>query len=264
MLNRIEVCTVAVVAAILLAIIVPAVFVARENARETQCVGQMHNLCIGLLGYQSVHDSFPYGAIGNSQWPVERRWSWYPELLPWIQQAASPPIDYLTDSRDSRNWPLVYPVEKGEHRFNVRLQAPTGVTCPNGYSDAGEHGQVYAGYVGVAGIGPASATSVSNNTNAGIWGFERSTSNSQIRGKRNATLLLIEAESDRDVWLFAGHPTVRWLTSAHEPQIGAGRSFGNFHRNVAIAGMADGRVRRLSVDIEPKLFAELACISPVP
>ena len=213
---------------------------------------------MGLSNYSDTHETYPFGAIGNQQLTAEHRWSWYPQLAPYLAQQAAPPIDYLTDSRDSRNWPLTFTVAKSEP-FTVTLQAPVNTACPNGKLEVGEHAQVYASYVGITGIGPDSATSLIASRTTGIWGYDRCTSAAKIPNGLSNTILLSETASDRDVWLFGGRPTARWVSESERP-IGANGTFGGFHSGIAITGMADGSVVSLSEKIDPLQFARLATI----
>lgn len=264
MQKRTEVGIVIAILLILAALIVLGVQRARESARRIECMNNMRNLCLGLLSYHTGNQTFPYGTIGNPQLPPGQRWSWLPQLAPHLSQAAAPPIDYLTDSRDSNNWPLIFPVQKSDHKFGVALHPPMSSICPNGSGDMGEHQQAYATYVGLTGIGPDSALSQpqagpSGELGLGIWGYERCTSQSQIRNKLDQTILLIETAKDRDVWLFGGTATLRWVSPAGR-QIGSGRAFGGFHPGVAVTGMADNSVRQLSEAIDSRVFERLATI----
>jgi len=265
MQRRIQVLVVASCLAILITLLVGFIQYGRASARRIECVNNMRQLCGGVLSYQFANNSFPLGAIGNPQFPPERRWSWYVHMAPYLAQAASPPIDYLADSRDSKNWPLTFPVSKGIETFAVRLHHPNYAVCPSGLSEEGEHQQVLATYVGMTGIGPESATARSAvgplRDTLGIWGYDRAIRRSQISDDRlDKTILLIETVSDRDVWLLGGRGTVRWQ-SEDKQQIGAGRNFGGLHYGVAVTGMADASVLQLSNNIDPLVFSRLATLS---
>ncbi len=145
------------------------------------------------------------------------------------------------------------------HCDAISLHAPGGITCPSGDSRFGEHEQIYAGYVGVTGIGAPSPVASSDHPEAGIWGYDRRTSTSEITAGLANTLLLIEAELDRDVWLLGGRPTTRWVSDDAQ-QIGVGKNFGGFHEECGIAGMADGRAVKLSNSIDRTILARMVQI----
>ncbi len=258
MRRRIEVLVVISAATVLAAFGMRAVSRARESARQSSCMNNMRQLCMGLVNYHEAYSAFPSGTVGNPARAPENRWSFYPNLMPWLEQAASPPIDYMSDSRDSRNWLLEYEVSKQE-TFTISLHAPGGITCPSGDSRFGEHEQIYAGYVGVTGIGAPSPVASSDHPEAGIWGYDRRTSTSEITAGLANTLLLIEAELDRDVWLLGGRPTTRWVSDDAQ-QIGVGKNFGGFHEECGIAGMADGRAVKLSNSIDRTILARMVQI----
>jgi len=259
-MKRIDVMVGTGVIAILLAIGVSWIYRVRENARELQCMNRMRNLSMGLLNYQYENSSFPTGTVGSSQQTPEHRWSCYPGLWPQLAQHAAPPIDYETDSRDSKNWPLEYESSKGEYRTTVPLRAPDAINCPNAAPDVGEYNQAFASYVGITGVGERSPMVDKDDESAGVLGYERRTSLSDIESKQDNTLLAIETTIDRDVWLFGGRPTLRWVTD-EEDQLGEGRAFGGLHSGLTVVGMVDGTVRKLSNKIDRQIFVGMAQIN---
>lgn len=261
MRKRFEVILALMVIVVLIALILPAIQQAQESARRTQCMNNMRQLALGLANYHDAFSTFPVGTVGSADRQPDHRWSFYPNLTPFLAQAAEPPINYLTDSRDSTNWPLIFEVRKQE-TLTVSLSAPPCITCPIGASDHGEHEQKFAGYVGVTGIGPLSAIASQQSPQAGVWGYDRCTSISDISDSLEDTILLIEAASNRDVWLFGGHPTTRWA-SADTKNLGKDRTFGGFHSGITMCAMVSGSVRNVSDDIEPALFIQMSRISEV-
>lgn len=262
MRRRIEVGIVVIAVIIVLGITLPSVQQAREAARRSTCKNNLKQLSLGLINYTDVYTAFPQAAIGDPHLTPEHRWSWYPEFTPWLAQMAAPPIDYTTDSRDSRNWPLTFEVEKHE-KFTVQLRPPLTVTCPNGELDVGEHHQLLAGYVGMTGIGPQSATAKQPDSAAGIWGYDRRTSPRQVTKGLGKTILILEAATDREVWLWGGRATARWVPT-DGPAIGRTGAFGGFHAGIVMTAFADGSVVALSEDIAPDQFAKMAVLGKWP
>lgn len=246
--------------ALLLAIIIPAIQFGRESARQSHCVNSMRQLCLALENYHTSFSALPAGTVGSPSRPPEHRWSYYPNLTPYLSQAAEPPINYIADSRDSKNWPLAYEVTKHE-TFTVSLRPPLNIICPNGESDFGEHSQVFASYVGVTGVGSQSPEVDAEHEQAGVWGYNRRLNTSKIEAKLDNTLLFIETAFERDVWLFGGWPTIRWISANEEHQIGVGKTFGGFHPDFAVSGMVDTSVKKLSTDIDRRVFVRMAQIN---
>ncbi len=258
MRRRIEVVIVIVSLFLLATLIAPALQQLREAARRSQCKNNVKQLCLGLTNYNATFNTFPYATIGNPNLSPEHRWSWYPQLAPQMAQMGAPPIDYSTDSRNSTHWPLTFTAMKHEV-FTVNLRAPPGIVCPAGETDKGEHDQAYASYVGITGVGPNSAMVPTSDRSAGIWGYDRCTLLSEITGGLSQTILVMETASDRDVWLFGGRPTARWMSTS-APQIGPGKTFGGCHFGIAFTGLADGSVVALSTDTDAQMLARLATI----
>ncbi|MCA9070692.1 MAG: DUF1559 domain-containing protein [Planctomycetaceae bacterium] len=248
--------------AITLAIIVPGIYRARENARTLQCMNCMKNLSFSLVNYHYEYSStFPTGTVGSSKRTPEHRWSYYPQLIPQFLPCTPPPIDYETDSRDSRNWPLEYEIwYDPADKITIPLRAPEVIICPNATPLEGEHNQAFASYVGITGVGEQSPLVDGDDESAGVFGYDRCTSLADIKSKQDNTILAIETTVDRDVWLFGGRPTLRWVTEG-ENQLGEGKPFGGLHSGVTVVGMVDGTVTRLSNTIDPRIFVDMARIN---
>ena len=69
---------------LLVALLLPAVFRAREAARLAACLNNMRQLGIALHNYHEVHSAFPIGVRSQRGFGP----SWFVGILPYIDQAA--------------------------------------------------------------------------------------------------------------------------------------------------------------------------------
>jgi prepilin-type N-terminal cleavage/methylation domain-containing protein len=91
----IELLVVIAIIAILIALLLPAVQQAREAARRTQCVNNLHQIGLAMHNYENAFRTFPPGYVaGNPPYPPfvqnshERGcWTWGTMILPYIDQA---------------------------------------------------------------------------------------------------------------------------------------------------------------------------------
>src|SRR5687768_10926303 len=75
----VELLVVIAIITILAALLLPAVQMAREAARRTQCVGNLKQLGLGAIQYQETFQCFPFG------WS-DRGAGWSTMILPQVEQ----------------------------------------------------------------------------------------------------------------------------------------------------------------------------------
>jgi prepilin-type N-terminal cleavage/methylation domain-containing protein/prepilin-type processing-associated H-X9-DG protein len=82
--SLVELLVVVGIIGLLLALLLPALQVARENGRRAQCLSNLRQLGIGLHSYHGTYQAFPPGCVE----PKGRRLAWSVFLLPFIEQSA--------------------------------------------------------------------------------------------------------------------------------------------------------------------------------
>lgn len=83
----VELLVVIAIIGILIALLLPAVQMAREAARRTHCSNNMKQIGIGLHSYHAVHKCFPAYNFLYTNWPeYEYHCGWVTNLLPFLDQ----------------------------------------------------------------------------------------------------------------------------------------------------------------------------------
>jgi prepilin-type N-terminal cleavage/methylation domain-containing protein/prepilin-type processing-associated H-X9-DG protein len=88
----IELVAVILIIAVLIALLLPAVQSAREDARRIQCVNNLTQIGIALESYEATYQVLPPGSI-NARGPIieslsEYQYSWITQILPYFDQKA--------------------------------------------------------------------------------------------------------------------------------------------------------------------------------
>lgn len=87
----IELLVVIAIVGVLIALLVPAVQMAREAARRVQCSSNLKQIGVAMHNYHEAHQCFPPGNVSTQprQYPhPEHRTNWAISLLPYVDQDA--------------------------------------------------------------------------------------------------------------------------------------------------------------------------------
>lgn len=128
-LTMLELLIVVAVIGILVAMLLPAVQAARENARRHSCANNLAQLMTAVQHYESVHRVYPPGTINNTG-PIDNRAigyhvGWLVQILPYIeQQNAYERVDFTKGVYDP-----AHAVVRG-HTFDS-LTCPSSWVSPN-------------------------------------------------------------------------------------------------------------------------------------
>jgi type II secretory pathway pseudopilin PulG len=252
--------------AVLAALIIPAVFAARQAARRSECADNLRRLSGGVINYSTATRRFPMGTSGSRDLLPEERFSWYLPLWPYLQ--GKPPtllvdqnqpwdaeVNRLPKLRQVYGW--AEPTEGTEDRPLEHLRM---FSCPSVSPEQKVLGIQVTQYIGMAGIGADSPTFDSHQPGAGIWGYDRQIKADDIEDGISSTILLFETNRDTGPWIAGGPPTVRGLDLDGVPHFGVGGQFGGIHTTCPVA-MADGSVRELNNETDIDVFSAMTTIA---
>ena len=96
----VELLVVVAIIGVLIALLLPAVQMARESGRQIQCRNNLHQIALAMHSYQSTVGAFPPSFCTNPKNPLDRGggWSVQARLLPYLEQGAIfAQIDFRAD-----------------------------------------------------------------------------------------------------------------------------------------------------------------------
>ncbi|MBN1854818.1 MAG: DUF1559 domain-containing protein [Pirellulales bacterium] len=127
----VELLVVIAIIGILVGLLLPAVQVAREAARRTQCIHNLKQLGLAVHNYHGVYQTFPPGYICTGGGPG---WGWGAMALPFMEERAL--HDQLQVSRGNLDAILTAPPSN----MGELMQTPIAMfLCPSDVSQEGNH-----------------------------------------------------------------------------------------------------------------------------
>lgn len=133
----VELLVVIAIIATLIGLLLPAVQSAREAARRTQCMGNMRQIGLAVLGYESARRSFPAGSTTDTPALYGPYYStWTVDILPFIEQAQL--YELWKGKTNTANPLLPVPICGGDLKQSFQTTAirETSVpiyTCPSDF-----------------------------------------------------------------------------------------------------------------------------------
>jgi prepilin-type N-terminal cleavage/methylation domain-containing protein/prepilin-type processing-associated H-X9-DG protein len=184
--------------AILVALLLPAVQMAREAARRTSCASQMRQVGLALANYESGKGRFPagYTSLGSPR----QYTSWITSLLPFLEQQSV--YDQMISDYAATPNPFSNP---GSHRgFGHTLPI---LLCPSSVTG---HEAAYGleGYPAVAFTTYLGVNGQDFTTRDGIFYLDSKTRTAEIRDGLSNTILIGERPPSTDQWFgwwYAGY-----------------------------------------------------------
>ena len=125
----VELLVVIAIIGILIGMLLPAVQQVREAARRISCGNNMRQMTLGLMSYESAHQHFPSGVIGNGLGPAFPGLNWGSLILPFLEQNTL--HDILSEQSNNFSNPNWADPVNGDSAINV---LPVFL-CPSDDSD---------------------------------------------------------------------------------------------------------------------------------
>ena len=288
----IELLVVIAIVAVLIALLLPAIQLARESARKTQCRGNLKQLGLALLNYHQTHNVLPPSYINGGEYHSQtylssnsiRNTTGYLLILPYIDQAPlAAKIDWnqATGTADWRglggggSQSALDDVEIGLLRCpsDARYDEPHNRTTPNMYAIENAT-RVSYGFVHrdseYAVVMTYLADRANNKTAFGKNGAARIR---DIHDPHTATILLIETPFQKASSAFGPflqayvhtHPILPIQYGINYDYLGQGVPYawgaGSRHDGGAHALFVDGSVKFLNENIDRSILTTVCTIS---
>lgn len=262
----IELLVVIAIIAILIALLLPAVQQAREAARRTQCKNNLMQFGIALHNYDMAFEMLPPGCV-NLTGPIRNleegyHMGWIPQILPMLEQASL----FSTLNFDEGAY--------GASNAGIRGTQIASLQCPTDGGPVPSASNYAACFAG-------EDVAIDSN-NSGLMFLNSSISYAQIRDGASNTVLLGEKKKVSGIpelgWLSGTMATLRntgvpinagWDVGGTgngmsgprnplpAPSDTATSGFSSYHTGGSQFLLADGSVRFLSENIDPKVYAFL-------
>ncbi|CAK9002161.1 DUF1559 domain-containing protein [Durusdinium trenchii] len=219
--------------------------------------GDLKNQQTIIKGLKTAADAdkqWPLGAAGAVQLRAETRLSWIASTLPFMEggeafEEMHRQLNFFRSWNDPANLEVT---RRPLALFtNPRLgpsKTPAGFPTTN--------------YVGVAGLGGDAASLDPADPRAGVFNNRYRVALEDIKDGGSQTIAVLGVTDRLGPWASGGDATVRPLTI--QPYIDGPDHFGSGMQGGMFAGMADGSVRFIADDIDPRVLEQLVTINSGP
>ena len=188
---------------------------------------------------------FPSGTVGSNALPVAHRWSWLAQMAAERDNPAGTRIDWGQRWSDPAT-------DRFVRRPIPRFQNPQSETFTSDDKFPATH------FVGVAGVGADAPTLPVAHPRAGIFGQDRQTKLTDIQDGVSNTMLLAGVENHLGSWA-DGVSSYRAFT--REPYLHGPDGFGTGQPKSMFVLMADGSVREVSAETDPRIVRRMAAMN---
>ncbi|MES2791414.1 MAG: hypothetical protein V4719_17485 [Planctomycetota bacterium] len=207
--------------------------------------GRLEELGKLVLDQARLDGHFPAGAVPAPSLVPSLRWSWLAQLAARHDNPNATQILWNERWNDPAQDHFV-------RRSIARFQNPLVNTKVSEDKYPASH------FVGVAGVGTDAATLPADHPRAGIFGQDRQTKLEQIGDGTSHTMLLAGVEEHLGSWA-AGTTSYRPFT--REPYLHGPDGFGTGQHDSMLVLMADGSVRELPKQTDPRIVRRMAAMN---
>lgn len=191
----------------------------------------------------------------NTIEPSVAQFSWMTDLLPFLgHQKVYDRFDFKESLGSKSN------IQVGGTVIPEFLNPLDDRQRWNGYPF---HGIALSHFVGISGVEDArnvvAAKLPRTDPRAGVFGYEEVAREADITDGKSQTMMVAGAGELANPWVFGGGATIR---GAREPVFDKTSGFGskNISGGGTIAVMADGSVRQVSANVDPRVFKAMCTI----
>lgn len=199
-----------------------------------------------LIAYREHHGHFPAGTESAPRLAPPERLSWMALLASESGAQPAPPIVRERAWQDRLNDAFV---RRRLHEFqNLAVPQLTGA---DGYPAS--H------FAGISGVGPDAQRLPLPHPRAGIFGDSRQTRLKDITDGTSQTMMVAGVHNQLGSWAAGGTPTMRSLT--RQPYVNGPDGLGTGQPASMFVLMADGSVRSIAADMDPRLLRRMAAMA---
>lgn len=263
----VELLTVIAIVSILMALLLPAVQIARESARRIQCSNNLRQLGLAMHMFHDGNSQFPDGNVPN------RLWTFQSKLLPYIEQRALferieytyPDYCFFVDrSATIGSFPGKDPRATSVPTFSCPSDPNSGRICETYQRTHGRHAvNSYLGVMGTSAYQPDGILYSGSDTR--FADIDDGISNTLMMGERGLPASLELG------WLMCAGGEMPDYTGnqdnllSTQSALEAGsddgthnQHFWSHHNGVVLFSVADGSVQTLSLNMDHHLFKSLS------
>ena len=234
------------VAAVGVALLLPAVQQARQAARRTQSKNNLKQLGLALHNYHDVFRHLPIGTHPNTDLKPEKRLSWIYDVLPFIEQSF-----LFEQIKADEAW-------DSDHNKEFARPVIEALINPASQPEPVEGDFGVTNYVGICGVGKDAATLPLGDKRVGAFGYDRKISFRDVTDGLSNTVGISEASGKIGPWAAGGDSTLRSLTT--KPYINGPDGIGSPFNGGCNMMILDGSVRFVSENIDPEVMEALSTI----
>jgi prepilin-type processing-associated H-X9-DG protein len=239
----------------------------RGAAARMSCQNNLKQVALSVDNYHDSQGHYPRGTVPHSTLPPERRLSWMPDILPFMECMPRLALDRneawdVEPNRDPRFLALdletkqLAPDGLGE-RFGLYKQ----FLCPANWEHERPGLAAFTHYVGMAGVGANAAALSEHDPKVGFFGYDRMTRKADVTDGLEYSILLAETATEVGPWIAGGPATVRGLDPRCLPYVGRAAPFSSRHSGELVnIAWGDGSVRAVAPSIPRDVLESLITI----